>query len=213
MTDKLAVYRAAAFNLEERRPSSLTENTLVRRTFDDLWTQEVDYCLAAGLWRSFKRIVKQDADSNVTPSFGWLYAFRLPDDWLRTVTVSTAEALDPPLLHYVESGQYIFASTTPLYLAFISDDNSYGYNLGLWSPAFTAYVAARIAYKAAPHIAGKENLVGRLEKMQNKERRQARGVDAMNDPVGLPPVPDLVRARRGSFGSSMADFGGSGEND
>ncbi len=213
MADKLTCYNKILVHLEERRLTSLSEQREPRRVLDSIWDELVAYCLAQGLWRFAKRVVSIDASTTVVPAFGYLNAFKIPDDWVRTVLVSTAPQLDPPLLQYAEEAGFLYANMTPVYLSYVSNDPLYGFNLGAWPANFTEYVEYRGAAQACGRLPGKADLRESLEKREDKARRNAKGSDAMNDPPGLPPVPFLVRARRGAFGpGGLFIGGGTGEN-
>ncbi len=202
MADKLTIYNTALGHLGERRIASLTEPSENRRVLDDFYATVPQYCLEQGLFRFAKRVVQIDASDSQTPAFGYNNVFQIPDDWIRTVVISTGPELDPPLLEYTEVSGYWYAQATPLYVSYISSDPSYGMNLGTWPMAFTDYVAKRLARQACVRVTGKtDKLVGPngLIVQENAARRVSKANDAMNDPHGLPPVPYWVRARRGAY--------------
>ncbi len=210
MADKLGIYNDALNHIGERSLSSLSDSREARRVLDGQWDDTVAYCLEQGLWRFAKRVVQIDASSTITPSFGFNYAFRIPNDWIRTVVLSTSPQLDPPLLQYYEETGYWYANATPLFISYISNDPLFGMNLGAWPQTFQHYVTMRLAHHIALRLTGKADLADSLEKEEDKERRRAKANDAMNDPPGLPPVPYLVRARRGAFGPGGLWFGSGG---
>jgi hypothetical protein len=212
VADKLSSYNNALILLEERRLATLSEQREPKRVLDALWDNNVAYCLSQGLWRFAKRVAVIDASTAVVPAFGYLYGFKLPDDWVRTVVISTAPTLDPPLLQYNEETGYVYANASPLYVSYISNDVRYGLNIGAWPPTFTDYVEHRLAWRASGRLAGKDQLKADLERQQMKAKRNAKAIDAMNDPPGLPPLPFLVRARRGAFGRGGLGMGSAGEN-
>jgi hypothetical protein len=215
VADKLTLYNSALGFLEERKLASLTENREPRRVLDDYWTTVPLYCLEQGLFRFSKRVVQIDASSTITPAFGYNNAFTIPDDWMRTVVISTS-----PLLQYNEETGYWYANATPLYVSYISDDPLYGMNIGAWPQSFADYVSKRLARMACKRITGKTDLLrgpDGLINQEDKARRVTKANDAMNDPPGMPPVPFWARARRGAFGPGGLWFGsggsgGTGEN-
>lgn len=212
MTDKLTLYNLALQHLEERRLGSLNEAREPRRVLDDNYTHSVLYCMGEGLWAFMVRTVQQDASSSLTPAFGFQYAFKLADDWVRTVVVSSTPVLDPPLLQYREEAGYLYANYTPLYYAYVSDDPLYGFNLGAWPEAFTEYVSFVLARKSCKRITGSSELLKGPDGIQAQEKRariNARSKDAMNLPPGFMPQSTWVRARRG-FMSQMPQSGDDG---
>ncbi len=213
MTAQLTLYNEALGHLEERRLATLSENREPKRVFDSFWPSVPLYCLEQGLFRFAKRIVELQASTSQTPAFGCNFVFQIPYDWIRTVMVSTEPQLDPPLLAYQEVSGYIYAPAATIYLSFISNDPSYGMNLGPWPLAFADYVALRLARRACERFTGSGGLLGGptgLIAQETKARRVTKANDAMNDPPGLPPVPFWVRARRGAFGPGGLHFGEGG---
>lgn len=217
MATQLELYNLALLHLGERRLSSLSELSDQRRALDDLWLTVPVYCLEQGLFRFAKRVVQIDASSDVTPAFGYNDAFPIPNDWIRTVLLSTSPTLDPPLLQYNEEQGWWYANATPLYASYISSSAQYGMNFGAWPQAFVDYVALRLALLGCVRIKGSNQLLAGpngLTALENRARRVTKANDAMNDPPGMPPVPFWARARRGAFGPGGLWFGsgGSGEN-
>lgn len=205
MTDKLTVYNLVLGELIERRLSSLTENREPRRVLDDHWSQEVAYCMGEALWNFMIRTVQQDASSTVTPAFGYLYAFVLPTDFVRTVTTSGNADLDPPFRdgELAVEAVYLYTNVTPIYHSYVSNDPLYGMNLGAWPPVFTDYVVKRLARQTCKRITGKDALLlgpQGLIAEERKARLNARSKDAMNMPTKSAPTGSWVRSR-GGFGT------------
>jgi hypothetical protein len=220
MATQLGIYNATLGHLEERRLATLGENRDPKRVLDSFWPGVPLYCLEQGLFRHAKRVVQIEASTSMVPAFGYNNAFQLPDDWIRTVIISTSPNLDPPLLQYMEASGFVFANATPIYLSFISNDASYGMNLGKWPQSFEDYVALRLARQSCKRVTGSTELLNGptgILAQEKAARRITKANDAMNDPPGLPPVPMWVRARRGAFGpgglfTGSGGSGGTGEN-
>lgn len=211
MTDKLTVYNKTLLLLLERPMVNLSINNEQKRVLDSQWDDVVGYCLSQGLWRFAKRTVQIDASSTVAPAFGFLNAFNIPDDWVRTVTGSANAQLDPPLLDMKEEAGYWYANSTPLYVAYVSDDPLYGMDLGKWPPAFTDYVAHRHARQCFGGLPGKDtDLLEGIKRDEKVAKRNAKGNDAMNDPPGQAPMSLLTRSRLGGVG--FGRIGGGREN-
>lgn len=208
MTSKLAVYNKTLVLLVERPLLQLSEPREAKRVLDSQWDEAVAYCLAQGLWRFAKRAVAIDASSTVTPAFGLLNAFTIPDDWVRTVTTSANPTLDMPAMEAREESGYWYANCDPLYASYVSADPLYGLDLGKWPANFTDYVAIRLANQSFGGIPSKDaELADRLERKEKIAKRNAKGSDAMNDPPGQAPVSQLVRSRLGGIGYNRG-FGG-----
>ncbi|MGY3393438.1 hypothetical protein ACVWW6_006029 [Bradyrhizobium sp. USDA 3311] len=202
MTDKLTLYNLALAHLNERRLVSLNEQREPRRVLDDFWPSVAGYCLERKIWNFMLRTVQIDASSTMTPAFGYLFAFAIPDDWVRTRWISTTPEMQPPLNDYKEETGYWFANFTPLFITYTSNDPLYGMNLGVWPSSFEDYVSLRLAGQACGRITGKSELLQGpqgLIKREEKAYKIAASNCAMNDAVGFAPVSSWVRARR-SYG-------------
>lgn len=205
MADKLSVYNNALGHLFERRLSTLTENREPRRVLDDYWNDVVNYCLEREPWNWTYRAVQIDSSSTVTPGFGFLYAFKIPNDWIRTHLVSAVPTFSPPLTQMKEEAGYWYTNITPIYVQYNSNDPLYGNNLGVWPASFTDYVAVRLARQACKRITGKEELLrgpDGLIDQEKRARRTAASLAGLNDPIGFQPMSSWVRARRG-FAAGM----------
>ncbi len=155
MTDKLSVYNLALGHLEQRRLASLSENREPRRVLDDYWEHAVAYCLERKFWNFMYRTVSIEASASVDPAFGYLYAHKIPDDWIRTRRLSAVATLDPPLLQVAEETGYWFTNITPIYVQYNSNNAQYGMDLGAWPESFTDYVSKRLARSACKRIVGR----------------------------------------------------------
>lgn len=209
MADRLGIYNDTLAMLEERRLATLTENREPKRVLDDLWDKAVAYCLERKFWNFSYRTVKIDASSTVTPGFGYLYAFKIPDDWIRTRRLSSVPTLDPPLLQVSEEAGYWYTNVTPVYAQYNSNDPLYGLNIGAWPESFADYVAQRLAHKACGRITGSDTKLQGPTGLIAQEKRAyliAAANCAMNEAVGFAPQSSWVRARRGF--SNMPGPGG-----
>jgi hypothetical protein len=206
--NQLFIYNEALGHLGERRLASLSENREPRRVLDAYWSDAVAYCLSQGLWKFAKRTVQIDSDAALTPQFGFNYMFAIPPDFVRVILVSTSPNMDPPLLQYSEEAGFWYANLTPIYVAYVSNDATYGQNLAAWPAHFVDYVTLRLARYSAFRITGDARLREELKSAEDRARRVAKAEEAMDEPPGLPPVPFWARARRGAFGPGGLWLGG-----
>jgi hypothetical protein len=210
MTDKLTLYNSALLVLGERMLGSLFEARHPRRVLDALYNQEVAYCLERKFWNFIYRTVQIDASTTVVPGFGYLYAFNIPNDWIRTRKLSASPTLDPPLTQVSEENGFWYTNITPIYVEYNSNDPQYGLNLGLWPATFTDYAAKRLARQAATQIPGKAELLAGpdgLIKQEERAYKVAAANCAMNEAIGFAPTSSWVRSRRGWM-SGMIGPGG-----
>jgi hypothetical protein len=148
MTTQLFIYNEALGHLGERILASLAEPREPRRVLDSYWPSVVAYCLSQGLWKFARRTAQVENDPTLDPEFGFNYRFVIPDDWVRTILVSTSPDMDPPLLQYSDEAGFIYANMTPIYMAYVSNDPGYGMNVPAWPEQFADYVALRLARQA-----------------------------------------------------------------
>lgn len=210
MTDKLTLYNLCLHHLARRKLKALTDPVEARRVIDDVYDHVVMFCLERKPWNFVYRTVKMDASSTLTPAFGFLYAFPIPNDWIRTHKVSAVETLDPPLLQYREEGDYWYANLTPLYVQYNSLDATLGLDLGRWPASFTDWVALRLARMACKGVTGSVELLNGpngIIREEERAQRVAAANAALNDPVGFAPRGSWTRSRRG-FQSMMPGPGG-----
>lgn len=211
MTDKLTQYNLALGHLREGRIASLKEAREPRRVLDTYFDQVTAECLEAGFWKFIKRSVSIDASSTVEPAFGFLCAFKIPGDWIRTVQISAEDTFTNPLLQVKEEAGYWFANVTPLYVSYNSNDPMYGLDLGAWPASFAKYHALELASQGCSRITGSEKLLEGPEGILRRlklAKKDSLAKDAMNDPPGFAPTGSWVKARRGFMGSRGGPSGG-----
>ena len=199
MADQLTLYNSALGHLKERALASLSENREPRRVLDAYWQDAVNYCLGQGLWLFAKRTIEATPSTTLLPAFGWVYAFEIPNDWIRTMEMSADNLFTVPLDLVVEETGVWYSNNQPLYVRYVSSHPSYGWNLGLWPETFSEYVAVRLAVKACKRLTRDDTLFESLKKEEKSYRIDARAKDAMNEAVGHRPTGTWVRSRRHSI--------------
>jgi hypothetical protein len=207
----LTLYNRALGHLQERRLATLAENREPRRVLDDIWADETAYCLERHMWEDFaSRVVQMDASTTIVPTFGFNQAFVVPPDWIRTRKLSSVPTFEPPLLQVTMEAGLWYTNITPIYVDYISNDPLYGMNIGGWPATFANFVAFRLARVAAGRITNKAELLPGPEglvKQEEKARKEAMAICAMNEAVAFPPQSSWIRSRRG-FTSQMPAPGG-----
>lgn len=198
MATKLGVYNSALTHLEERALSALTDSVESRRAIDAVYTETVNLCLEAAQWKFAKRVVEIEASDSISPTFGFTYAFAKPTDLVRLTALSSSDRLQPPLLDYSEEGDYWYADVDPLYVAYVSNDTEWGFDLGKWPPSFAEYVAVRLAAKSAGRLMKGDKLRDTLKKEERTAMGVARANDAMGGPPAFLPSSNWSQARHGS---------------
>jgi len=205
MATKLAVFNGALRMCGERKLASLSENQQGRHLLDDEWADgAVDYCLGAGQWKFAKRTVEIASSTSVSPPFGYVKAFDIPTDLIRTTALCSDPYLNVPLLSYQTEGAYWFADVDPIYVSYVSNGASYGGDLSLWPEEFNLFVQSYLASKIVETLTQDEDKWAKVYKLAKKYRTEAASSDAMESPTTFPPPGSWVQARRGR---SVSDRG------
>ena len=151
-TTQLDLYNDALFILGERELATITEDVEPRHVLDQVWTKSRDYILGQGHWKFAQRLSKFDYSSTVTPAFGFNRAFEKPTDFIRTSRFCSDEFFFSPFDQYAEEKGFWYAELDSVYVQYVSNDTSYGYDYSLWPESFTYFVAAYLAYRARRRI-------------------------------------------------------------
>ncbi len=193
MATKLGLYNAALRHLGETPLASLTETRASRRTLDAIYADDyIKRVLEAGQWKFASRAVELSYEPSITPSFGYSRGFDYPDDFVRLVMISADEYFQNPLLQYSDEAQHWFCDHDTLYVKYVSDDTSYGANLGAWPALFYEFAALYLAEKAAPSV--NDAKFGDIVKLCNRAKVDALSKDAMSGPTQFLPMGSWARA-------------------
>lgn len=196
MADRLTIYREALRLLGNAASlSSLTEVSPSRDALDDAWRSAGDYLLEKGLWNFAIRTVEMQPDEDVEPLFGYDYAYSKPTDWLRTVNISPTAIFVEGLADYADEGEYWYASQSPIYIRYVSDDDAYGWNVGRWRQSFAKAFAAYLAFECGLPISADRGNRNDLYNMFRTLLKDAKALDAVDEKVQQKPAGRLVRAR------------------
>lgn len=182
MATKAGVFNAALIELGHRTLVDTGENVEAGRILNTLYTTVVTECLTTGSWNFAMETVKMEADTGVTPNFGFTEVFAKPSDWLRTNAVSQDEYLNFPLLDYYDDANFLSADSSPIYIRYTSNDTGLGFELTRWTQAFTRYVELEFASRVCMKLTQSASLKEKVDKDRDRARRHALNQDAMNEP-------------------------------
>ena len=208
--DKLAIYNEALGHLGSRELASLAENRDPRRRLDRAWDNAVRYTLEQAPWSFAIRSLQLEPTRSVTPAFGFSLAYQKPDDWLKTVELTSDERFDCPVKRYSDESGFWWTDTDPLFARFVSTDPAYGFDLSRWSATFSTYLAIRLARQTCQRITGSSSMMGDLVKLEKEERKRAKANDALNTAPVFPPMGTWVRDRMGRGGRGDGGFSSGG---
>jgi len=200
MATRQQLYTGALYELGSRKVLT-TENVEARRALDDVYDEVVAECLEAGSWNFAMETVQLDADTGVTPNFGYTKVFAKPSDWVRTYAISGDEYLHYPLMQYYDDSNFWSADTTPIYVRYVSDDTGLGLDLTRWPTSFVRYVELELAVRVCMRLTQDKGLWDMLEKKRDKARKNAKNKDAMDEPnPKFKPAGSWTESRYGRSG-------------
>lgn len=179
-----------------RRIASLTENTKISNTIEEVFTEVRDQLLEMHKWNfAVKRV--QLARLSTTPVSEWDHEYNLPSDFIRFISIRAGSDGLGDVDYNLEDGKILTDSAT-LYLRYVSrvtDPN-------LMTPLFRAAFSMQLASRLAVALANSSTLQDKLEKRFDKiSLPQAKSADALQDMAEGLPESSWVTARYG------ADYG------
>ncbi|MBZ9981333.1 hypothetical protein LB521_09195 [Mesorhizobium sp. BR-1-1-8] len=199
MTDQLSLYNGALIKLGQPRLSALTDEGKARRALDAEYAKTVKACLEAAFWNFAMRFVQLETTTSEGTNWGYQYVFDKPDDWIRTAGMTIDPYGKVPLLDYDDRTSYVLADISVIYLRYVSNDQDYGMDLGLWPQTFVDFVETSLAWTVCEEVTGSADRKDRLEKARSIAKYKASNTDAMNEAVTrYPPAGRLVQSRGSS---------------
>jgi hypothetical protein len=198
---KLALWNAALLELGNERLSDTGDPVKAGRELTAVHDQVVAECLAVGSWNFTLETVKIDADTGVTPAFGFTEVFSKPADWVRTIGVSLDDRFSYPLTQYYDDASIWSADSSPIYVRYVSNDTGLGLNISRWTALFNRFVSMEMADRVCMALTQNANLKQQVGERRDKARKRALNVDAMDQaqPV-FPPPGSWTQARWGGNG-------------
>lgn len=210
MTNRLKLWNGAMVALGQRRLSDTGEPIEAARELTAAHDDVVAECLSAGSWNFAIETIKAEADTGVTPEFGYARVFAKPSDWMRTYAVSDDEYFSRPLIHYYDDDNFWSADSSPIYVRYVSDDTGMGLDLDRWTPLFVRYVQLELAARVCLRAGGNEATLERVSKQRDQARKAAKNQDAMDEANPKFPPPSSWTLARGGRGGSRNDRGSRG---
>ena len=160
-TTKLALFNEALSLCRETRLASLSEDREARHLLDQVYDGGgIRRVLEDGQWHFAMRTVRVDTDPDLDPDFGFQYPYSKPTDWVLTSALCADEYFRSPLTaaQYVDESGYWYADVDPIYVRYVSDDEDYGGDLGMWPQSFVDYAVAHFAGKVVMKLTSDKEL-------------------------------------------------------
>lgn len=207
MADKLSIYNSVlSEKIGERKLFSLSENRPERHALDSAWDGGAPkLVLENGQWNSAIRTIESIYDPDYSPSFGYSRIHTKPDDWVRTVGLSTSENVSPPLMDYQDESGHWLCDYDVLYIRYVSSNIYFGGDLSKWPQSMIEYLVCEIAAKVAMSITGDKDLARLLRAEADQARKLSKSIDQMNQAPVSPPMGSWATSRL--VGNRHADQG------
>lgn len=197
MTDQLSLYNGSLLLIGCRRLASLTEDVENRYIMDDIWDGGIrQYCLEQGLWNHAIRTVSLTYSPSITGSFGYRYAFDKPLDLVRIAGMWQDEYMTMPILSYQDDIAYWWCELQTIYIRYVSNDPTAGYDLSKWPDSFIRYFQHEMAYLALPRVKDSTAETDDFEKRLIKARTRSKSIDAQKESPNFLPETSWNMARR-----------------
>lgn len=200
-TTKIKVYNSALRYLGAPRlhPSAgLSENRQDRLEIDQVYDDSLIEMLEKAIWYFAIKTVRMDADPEIESQFGRQYAYAQPDDMVDhgLHQISSDERGHNEITWQPANGLYLCDEAT-IYMAYVSNAETHGRNLGLMSQHFVEAWACMIALKIGMPTTASRGDRNDLIALSNRQLDLAKTREAVNLPVKHAPMGSWNAARGG----------------
>jgi len=186
MSDQTDVVNVALRQIGAARITSLTDGSNEATTANDLWGEALDDVLRSHNWNFATRRQKLAAAANA-PAYEFDYAYPVPSDWVRTVSVHDNDGGDGTITfreEYQDGVRCILASSTDLYLRYVARIT----NVGLMPPDFRRALAMHLAMDMAIPLANSAIVLQTMQGLYERALTKAMSADARGaSPESRPP--------------------------
>ena len=198
-TTRLKIYNGALLICEERPLATLSDDIESRHALDEVWNDSgIRFCLEQGQWKFAMKAAKMTYDPAISPDWGYRHGVAKPTDWVTTSAVCQDEYFREALQQYADEVGYWYFDLEDIYVKYVSDDAAYGMDLSKWPGTFIDFVKGYFASRVIARISGgDENRIGRVMKIADRNKFEAKNRDAMQGPTTFPSRGSWLKARLG----------------
>jgi len=196
---EIDVIKQALRNIGANDIDSRTDGSHGADVVDDIYDDIRDNLLRSHPW-NFATKRAQLAQNATAPTFEFDYAYDLPADWLRTISVHNNDAGLGTILHRLEqvaSASKIVASASEVYMRYVYQIT----DTTLMTPDFRVALAYVLSADLAVPLSGSNTLADRMEKKADRAIARARSTDALGASPELRPRGSWASSRAGDRGS------------
>lgn len=170
MTSQIEICNAALYRLNGQPITSLADNTKEAVILTRIYDMTRKRLLRSHPWNfAIKKI--ELAQSVTAPAFEYTYAYPLPADCLRVITIYE------PSSEWKVVGSEIHTNDSSLFLEYVADID----NEGLWDAVFTDLMVLKLAIDMCYAITGASAVAAQLKQEYDRVFREAKQYDAMED--------------------------------
>jgi hypothetical protein len=173
--------------------SNRTDGTSNGNIIDDIFDDTRDDLLRYSPWNFATRRVEL-AQSVTAPAFEFDYAYPLPADWIRTVSVHSNNAGTGAILHRMETigtQRVIVCSSDQIFLRYVYQEK----DPNIWSSDFRRAMSLALARDLAVPISSSNTLQEQLSKQFEKTMNRVRSTDAMGSTPEQRPRGSWINSR------------------
>ena len=198
MASKLGLFNAALSRLGPVRLTGLTENRPERIAFDQHYDEVMQEMLEQGLWFFALRTQEWTYDTDAVDSINGQYVYNIPSDYVRLRKISPDQSLTYEDLTYKREGEVILSDYSTLFVTFVSNNASYGANVGIYPQLFANAFADCLALRANLPITKDRGTSADLERKFARSLMQAKRVDAVDERIKTKQPGTWAQSRRQS---------------
>jgi len=171
--------------------TSFTQGTVNANFINDRFDEMRDSLLEMHQWNFAVKRVKL-AQLTATPAIKFDYAYSLPADYIRAISVHDSNEGQVVVDHKIEDNKVLCSSDEVwmVYVSRVQDPNK-------MSPLFREALSNYIAVEAATSIAESRTLAEQAQSHFEKSLRRARSADSLSDLPDRMPTGSWLRDRTG----------------
>lgn len=195
--------------LDDLKQSPITSITTPRSAIELACARHYDQARAEALeahpWKFATKRVDLTPDSSEIIPFGFTYAYQLPSDYIRLVSIGDDYLRDFKRDYQIEDGYLLLpsgndADGTTLYVRYVYDVTT----VGLFSPLFVRYLAKRLALNMSNKFTISTSLKQLLKEDFTAIETEAKSVNGQNRPPIRIQRSRVMTKRRGLPGGVFA---------
>jgi hypothetical protein len=185
MASETGIVNIALARIGVERISSLDSDTVKpARVARDLFDEARDELLRSGTWNFATRRASLSKVSGFTPAFGFDYAYTLPSDFLRVMSVHPVDSVERQVRYQIENisdggtpKTVLLSNSNNLYLRYVAQIT----DVNRMSPMFRSLLAQKLAVDLGHALDRSNGQIEMHERKLGQMMARARAVDGVED--------------------------------